>query len=177
MDLNSKAWFYVARHDVCVGVPAKCGGTAFYRSMFDVPDSVATENVRGFAVKVALETGAGPFSPYEATHFFSEKQKLLAVREPVERFASLWRDKHRNTAPLDLLGVIARFPMGDPHWMPQYLQVVPRVELVSHERLGEVLGYGCRENESEKRRDDPEMPADDIRRYYAQDVVLWTSSS
>lgn len=172
-----KRWFYLRRHDLCVCVPNKCGGTAFYRAMFDVPEAVATRDVRSFAVQVALETGAGPFSPAEVVHYFSDRRKLLALREPVQRFASLWRDKYRSAEPRQIIDMIRQHPLGDPHWVPQYLQVVPGAELIDCARLGGLLGYQSRENETTPRDDDAPMPADAIREHYAQDVLLWNGVS
>lgn len=179
-------WFYLRNYDLCVAVPAKCGGSSFYRYAVGVPDAVPDDDVRSFAVRAARVERSGPFTPVEVRRYFATGRKLLAVRDPVDRFRSLWRDKCRRTletkddrtfmrgwSPTTLLEHVRGFPFGNPHWVPQYLYRVPRVELVPYDELPRLLGYGDRPPVRATTRTHVEVDERRVRALYAQDVALW----
>lgn len=188
-DLDFKQWFYLAYRDTCVCVPAKCGGTSFYRHAFNVPARVPAEHVRSFAVSVAQDTGAGPFSPHEIVRFFPDSRRLIAVRHPVERFQSLWRDKCRrlpgptlnSTEYLrgwtqeQLMDLIESTPFGDPHWVPQQHELVPEAALLDCAALGAVLGYSTavHENRTRALSTDPDPPVERILQHYRADADIY----
>lgn len=108
---------------------------------------------------------------------------FMAVRDPVDRFASLWRNKCRDgdpnmpvlkgMSPRKLLRTIRKNPSGNTHWIPQAVLYRPGVEVVDYRQLGDRLGLDeIRVNETKRRRG-PAMPADAIRRHYAADARLW----
>lgn len=147
---------------VCAGVPLKCGNTTV-RSALGVRDW---------------------FSPREVVRKFPDSEKWLVVRDPVERFASLWRDKCRDgglkhlagKSPDELIGLIESWPMGDKHWFPQFGYLVPGVELVTLPRFMSRLGIARRDNATVVRQDDPDMPEARVRAHYARDVAMWESA-
>lgn len=179
--IEYKLWFYLPGPDLCVAVPAKCGGTSFYRAIFNVPEDVPSEHVRSHAVLTTLELGRGPYSVREVVKYHSRKRKVLAVRDPVERFRSLWRDKCRDApagpmsrlSPSGLMSLIRSHPFGDAHWAPQYAWLVPGCEVVLYSELPTLLEYeSVHERRTVPAKRDPEMPVDEIEEFYAADRRL-----
>lgn len=184
-DIAFKCWFYVRQKDICFCVPAKCGGTAFYRAVFNVPADVPIEHSRSYAVRLALDLGAGPFSPHEVNKYFPDVKRFLIVRDPVDRFMSLWRNKCRRDGdesqrylvgwtPEQLIDHVEKFPFGNPHWVPQYSYLLPKTKVV---RSFKGLLVTTRHNMTQQLADDPEPPKERIATHYAQDMKLWTSTS
>lgn len=169
--IEFKLWFYLPDQDVCACVPAKCGGTSFYRAMFNVPDDVPSEHVRSHAVLASMALGRGPYSVNEVMHYHYKKRKIMAVRDPVERFRSLWRDKYRpdGTSPERLLELIRQHPFADAHWAPQYAWAVPDTRFVLYYDLPGVLGYDRHERKTHPSSADPGMPVSEIEEHYALD--------
>lgn len=175
-------WWYLPDHGACVCVPAKCGGSAFYRKAFNITH-MKQQHLRSRAVEIGLLTGMGPFTPEQIQHYYSDAPKHLAVRHPVERFASLWRDKCRDGddnipwmqgwAPDKLLNHIRAFPLGNGHWVPQYLYRVPGTSLIPSIQLLKALGHEQHiEHETRRNSDDPPMPVDGIETLYKDDMRL-----
>jgi len=179
--LNS--WFYLQALDLCVCMPAKCGGTAFYLTAFKLGD-IDTRHARSAVERLASQSGQGPYSPEEITEYYSDKPKLLGVRHPVERFRSLWRDKCRDGDvnmpmlngwdPSTLIEHITQYPTGNGHWMPQYLYRVPGCKVVDCRRMLHTLGFeNAVVNATNPSEGDPDMPTADILRHYSRDYDLW----
>lgn len=176
-------WYYLLSMDVCVCVPAKCGGTAFYQAAFHVHE-VEPRHVKSAVDRLASMSGAGPYTPIEVSTYYPTKRKIMAVRHPVQRFVSLWRDKCRDGDenmpmvagwdPETLLQHIKEYPAGNDHWMPQYLYQAPGCEVVDYQKLMPLLGLKAeRVNVTYGKETDPEMPKTDIIRQFQQDYFLW----
>lgn len=172
-------WYLWRDRNVLVCAPAKCGSTSVKRL-------IAPEWFRDdFRVRAA-EVGAGPFAPFEVP----DLPRVLITRDPVERFASLWRDKCRDApgshrvlrltrgrSPDELMDLIEACPLGDEHWCPQYLYSVPRMRCVRVENVASVLGWQFEQlRTTSPRPDDPPMPVERVRAFYAQDCRLWEGS-
>lgn len=185
--IHFKIWFYVKSRDACIGIPAKCGGSSFYRNVFKIDKAVPDEHVRSAAVVKALDMGAGPFSTTELAEFFPDTERMLVIRNPVDRFYSLWRDKCRRSpatarsmewlrgwTPDQLLRYIKQYPFGDPHWIPQYSYLVPRISLIGHDILPHLFGYSdIVNNKTKSLSTDPVINEEDIKQQYYHDCLLW----
>lgn len=178
-----KSWFLLKDKDICVCAPNKVAGTSFrtaYRPTI--------RNMNDFR-RLAWIEDWGPWSPREVGERHPTLRKVQAVRDPIERFASLWRDKCRRDVPQSeywrqfiglspdqLMDRIEAWPLGNSHWFPQALYVVPNVELVP---VGDFLRYvdlpQQRRNGTAERATDPHMPGVRIEQHYAADVRLWRS--
>jgi len=181
-------WWLLPQRRVAVAVPAKCGGTSFYRSAYFVPSTVGDKAVFGYLMQKYQTRGS--FS-----HLYASKhadEMYLAVRDPVSRFRSLWRDKCRDAthetagdprrqlyhivgfSPERLMAYIQANPVLDAHWIPQSRDMHAGVKLVRYDRLLHVLGLTqvlC--NETEARDDDATMPEQEILEHYSADMALW----
>lgn len=146
-------WLFVPQLNAWVCVPAKNGGTAFYRYMFDVPDDVPSRHVLGWALRNKAPTFRSPADLYRDS---SAHPRLLAVRHPVSRLGSLWRNKCRDGDPNmpfmqgwnieTLLSKIEATPFGNEHWVPQHAYAVPDMSCTDYRALGRMLGYTDQEN-------------------------------
>ena len=181
-------WWCLHRRRVAVCVPAKCAGTSFYRGAYDVPKCVKDKTVLAWTRKHNVTRGSFSYlrAKEEADEFY------LAVRDPVSRFRSLWRDKCRDAthatagdperrlyslvglSPTGLMSVIRNNPLLDAHWRHQGLDMHDGVQLVRYDRLLHVLGLPsvlC--NETKARDDDILMPEQEILEHYSADMALW----
>lgn len=179
------SWFYLESLDVCVCVPAKCGITSLRVAMW--PWAKGMTEIR----KKAADEGFGPYTPRRVMEERPHTRKIMSVRDPVERFGSLWRDKCRRErynqqywekfkgmTPDELMDLIERWPLGNSHWFPQYYYTVPDAEIVPYDRLGEFLGVEiAARNVTEKRGEDPALPKERILDHYRKDLELWNLRS
>lgn len=177
-------------------MPPKCGVTSFSRVV--LPNCKGMNDFR----RQMHAMNRGPKAPDE---IIDEKaEKLLVVRDPVERFASLWRDGFRDgnkralraenvkrgfhsvinkeyaehRTPEALISYIERYPIGNPHWFPQYGYLVPGTRVMTLPALFDELGLSrAHENKTRRKVSDPQMPVDRIRRQYIQDVQLFSLCS
>jgi hypothetical protein len=132
----------------------------------------------------------GPFSFLRASE--EADKHYLAIREPVARFSSLWRDKCRDAThetagdprrqlyrvmgmpPGKLMDYIKANPKIDAHWRRQSLDMRAGVTPVRYDRLLQMLALPsvlC--NETEAHDDDATMPVQEILEHYSADVALW----
>lgn len=177
-----RSWYWLADAGVCVCVPPKCGSTAFAKS-FGAP------NINALNARADAE-GFGPYRPGEVYGRHPDAPKLLAFRDPVDRFASMWRnwcrDREREDIPAvvtypiggmtmdELIDAIEVFPLGNQHWYPQAGYLVPGVELVRHTEILERIGRpSITANVTTARDDDPPVPLERLQRLYAHDFDLW----
>jgi hypothetical protein len=168
-----KLWFYHKGIWLCA--PPKCGGTSLYRSALDITcaDQRATFFEAQQKVKFHSPDGVG-------------RPAFMAVRDPIERFMSLWRDKCRNgddnlpklkwMNPDELLTVIENDWLGDPHWAPQSVHYRPGVTCVPFTDLlrwfAPVVGDRMPINYTTLHSDDPPAPTARILKHYWRDVEL-----
>lgn len=176
---NFNAWFYFKSVDICVCAPQKNGCTSLFRAVH--PKSKSNLQFR----KYAFVNGVGPFTPAEIMELYPSKEKLLMVREPVARFASLWRDKafHKKSvdmseikgmSPQKLIDHIMYNPLGNYHWYPQYMYMVPKTKPIPFYDVFHYLNLSDKhENSSGDRGEDPKMPEKLILQHYHQDALLW----
>jgi hypothetical protein len=168
----TRLWFKVGERYACV--PAKCGGTAFYRRAFGILDGPDSH------VFSAALLRAQPYLPDEVAAF--DGPKWLAVREPLSRFKSLWRDKCctldvnvpmlHGLTPDELIGLIERDPFGDSHWMPQFKYLTPGVRLVPYRKMFQVLGFEPLEANVGSQGAEPQFPVERILSMYGVDALL-----
>lgn len=161
-------WFEIAGMMVCV--PPKNGGCSFYRAMYDIPPEVKARK--------AVEKSGYPKTKEEAAEF--QGRKIMAFRDPVARFASLWRDKIRDgrglngiprgASPDMMLDYIIENPVENPHWVAQTWWEVPGCEFIDYRELPEILGYTTHYNRTEGQE---EMPVARIISHYQTDVEIW----
>lgn len=175
-------WFQV-RPRVYACVPAKCGSQSLKLAAFGYNrlKQILDERRR------RLRNGGfdiGPFTPWEVAKF--QGRKILGVREPVDRFGSLWRDKCLNVGkthhriarvvggmkPAELIEYIARAPFFDSHWFPQSVYLVPDVTVVPNDMILETLELEHVRHNARPHSSEP-MPEKRIREIYARDVALW----
>jgi hypothetical protein len=166
-------WFLFGGRFVCA--PPKCGGTSLYRAALNIGDDVTDRHVFSVA-----RTRTEFYSPDEVIG----KPAVMALRDPVSRFASLWRDKCRNTdenrpalaglSPEELMSLIEDQPEADSHWLPQSAHYRAGVEIVHYKRLFSVLGLPRVEaNKTEPKETDPGLPVERILSHYCDDVDLY----
>jgi hypothetical protein len=173
-----RAWYQLGTIDVPVFacVPVLCGHDAFQ-------SSINPAN-HGGVVPDVLQFKRGPFAPHELMN--RDGKKLLAVRDPVERFADLWhlvstnkqwamnklRVLERMDTPVDLLRVMIKNPMVNHHWYPQYAYMVQGVVLVRHDQMLTKLGLpDSKRSATQVRVSD--LPINDIRSIFSADYNLW----
>lgn len=169
-----RRWFQVGEVFVCA--PPKCGGTALYRAVL---------KTRGVEVdRHEFWTASRLMKFYTADEMSATgKRALMAVRDPVSRFVSLWRNKCRDgdaklpflsgLSPEQLIRLIESQPMGNVHWMRQVEHYRDGVELVPYLELLDRIGIpkvSC--NTTQPKVDDPPMPVDRILSHYRQDAEL-----
>lgn len=168
-------WFVVNGTFVCA--PPKCGGTALYRSALGIGADVHDRHVFSTAL-----TRTEFFTADEMAT--SGRKAIMAVRDPVSRFASLWRDKCRDTdanmpelsglSPDELMDVIEAEPDGDSHWMPQAVHYRKCVEVVHHRQLLSRLNLRTvYANTTIETETDPVYPVERIVAHYHEDADLF----
>jgi hypothetical protein len=180
-------WVYIPELRTCICAPTKCGCSAIYGQLIGNPVHGARIN----ALKEFSARGLGPWLPHEIPGKYRHVPKYLAVRDPVDRFGSLWRcfcrgrkfrpkAQPENTSyifgmtPAELMTHILMYPIANRHWVPQLLHWLPGSVLVPHGQLLERLGLPSPKiNVTDRRKDDPALPEEQIRNHYAEDMKLW----
>lgn len=179
-----RPWGYFRVGRALVYVPLKCGSTSFKFAL--VPElGIARDPEQRFYDRCA-EHELGPFPLDIDYRRVAHLYRVLAVRDPVERFASLWREiahGHSPTfAPLKglspdaLLDVIAVHANRDPHFEPQAVWALTGTTLVRYDQLLDRLGLPA-EHRRASAADAAPMPVERIRTLYAKDVALWNRVS
>jgi hypothetical protein len=168
---NKRRWFKFRGLFVCA--PPKCGGTALYSAALGIDPKHGNNTFAKAQKKVQF------FRPDEIT-----LPALMAVRYPVDRFMSLWRNKCRDgdphleflrgMSPEELLEHIAKKPFANAHWAPQVTWYRTGVELVDYRSMHLRLGLpGARINTTEAHEDDPDVEVADVKALYEEDFELW----
>lgn len=172
-------WVYLRWLDVCVCVPNKNGGEAFRNKICDIQGwDIARDT---FAVMMEFhKSGDGPFSPSETEAFYPDTPHYLSVREPVDRFASLWRNKCRDTkntpslfgkTPDELMDHIEANPEGNSHWFRQSGYLTNKTQCIAYDDLFSFLGWPySAKNVTTSHGED--MPVDRILAHYSEDRAL-----
>lgn len=165
-------------------VPPKCGSSSFRFAVAEhLEDAWRRREIPDIAEefrRIMRELGLGPFTPEEAAA--KGLPMYLAVRHPVDRFGSLWRDIQRpNVKRLDglqywtaqqLIALIEKHPLANPHWAPQHLHWVTGVTPVPYMHFLEHVGLPHKW----VHRGAPveaEFPVDRILALYGRDLELW----
>ena len=174
-------WFYLADEDACVCVPHKNGGQAFREKLctlrhWDIPRTVV-----GIMIQLK-ELGHGPFTAREIAALYPDKRHYLSIRNPVSRFASLWRNKCRdgNSAmdsivgmtPDELMDHIENYSEADMHWLKQSVYLTSTTICVPYRKLFNYLGWEY-ESKNSTVSNGEDMPIDRILEFYADDYLLW----
>lgn len=175
-------WFRVGEAYACV--PHKNGTTSF-RTAVTMPDPSADNYIM---YDWARRHGLGPYEPDQLPD--DGLPRYLAVREPVDRFQSLWRyvsrpghskngfvmaNRINGLSPFELMDVIEARPDENPHWLRQSFFECPNVIPVRYDRMLSVLGLpNVHKNHTARSISSGlEWPIERIHRHYARDVELW----
>ena len=174
--------------------PNKNGGCAFRYGVQALKGWDEYESItHGLGVFLDLfNAGDGPFLGKEIDELYPDIPHYLAVRDPTERFGSLWRNKSRDLcgeiedishlSPDELMDVIEEHPYGNTHWFPQYMYLTQHAIPVESSRLIEMINTEVKKrgiehhpfiNKSERLKTDPPLPIERIRQHYALDCELW----
>lgn len=180
-------------HDkkLIVTVPHKAGSTSFQAATVPGLAEVAKHtnvHVGDAAVAYWRAVGIGPLSFTDVYRDYPNYRRLLAVREPISRFLSIWDDfclKQRvrgdwhwlrGMSQVKFIRLIESCPGGDPHWWPQSFCDMPDSEYIPCERLLSYLGLedvrlhtGVRD---EREPLDPRVMGR-IQNHYGRDFELW----
>lgn len=167
-DITPLRWFLVNGKYVCV--PNKCGWTSFKVAVSGLrrtPDFLRYMGVRAFTA---------PGTP-----------AFISIRNPVDRFRSLWAHVNRKDlevpeegfiarwglrglSPGGLMDVVQEYPDGNEHWIPQASYWSEGVSFIQHDKMLWLLGLPeVRENASPAISEP--MPEDRILRHYARDAA------
>lgn len=186
--MSAPAEWYRVAPELYVAVPLKCGSTAFRAVVSGHYSTGAIKTQTGFN-RYMHARGRGPFRPAQVATW--RGRRVLAVRDPVERFLSLWRSiasvsaQGRSTSltgghglmhatPDTLMAYIEAHPGADLHWKRQsdYLPAGAPVELVPYRELLERLGLDSPEWNPSRAEFVCEPPVERIRAHYARDHEL-----
>lgn len=173
-----RAWYQLGSEaaPLFACAPVLCGHDTFQTAINPATNGGVTPWV--------LHNKRGPFAPHEVMNRIGSK--VLAIRDPIERFADLWHkvsvspqwaaDKLRihepMTSPYDLLRVMIRNPMVNHHWYPQYAYMVQGTLLVRYDMLLTKIGLPEAEPKVLKVRL-LDMPVNEIRSVFSADYNLW----
>lgn len=174
-------WYRTKDGTALVCAPPKCGSSALAQRYF------GKESVGDLQEKWAknCDLNLGPWRACDLSGVHPGLPRYLAVRDPVERFASLWRNKCRDQltefgipevhgmTPLQLAEHIGRYPFADLHWFPMSAYYAPGVHVMPVAHLLYELGVKSGWNATQPRDGDPPMPVGAIRQLYRADVQLW----
>lgn len=161
-----KKWFLWNGVYLCA--PPKCGGTALYCAALGIDPSLGRH---------VFSTAQNLIEFYEEPG----QPAFMAVRDPIDRFGSLWRDKCRDgdenmpelhgLTPESLMDLIERDPQGNDHWMPQRYWWRDGVQTINFREIAQCLGLPAMSVNVTKRDETP-LPVDRIRRHYHMDFEL-----
>ena len=176
-------WGYFRTPTAFLYVAPKCGTTSLRAALLpDLPRSGGRYAQRFH--EEASKIGLGPFEKYEI--FDETKQKLLAIRHPVERFKSLWRDcqfkrgqtfaAFKGLSPWQLFEIIQIQP-DDYHWSEQSEAWMPGIRIIDYR---EALTSSGLPNIHKRQRLEPKCELDQslidaIQMHYAEDLRLWAT--
>lgn len=166
-------WGYYRVGKRMLAVPKKCGSTSFKHNLCPGMKNAAeffaaTRRIGPYSLQAAMATGL---------------PLVLGVRDPVARFASLWKDAQRKPTgtfgafhgltPDELLDIVEAYIDADPHFAPQSRLYTDGVTVVPHGRLLAEMGGAWK-----RRTGGAEgMLVDRIRRLYREDFDLVAMAS
>lgn len=167
------SWYRIGDKFACV--PPKNGSTSFKMA---VCGQTSTANLNHWAESYSCGPFETPGSP-----------AYLSVRDPVDRFCSLWRCCQREHYHAEsfvtryaLQGCNTEYLMSvietcdNPHWWPQTAFTVPGAIPIHYAEFLAFLGLPvARENESVYLPCEP--PVERIKSYYEGDFKLWSQTS
>lgn len=169
-------------HGECyVCVPPKCGWTSFRHAVN--PATLVGANTFSSYMRAERRGMYGPHQVAQRTG-----KKFLAVRDPVDRFSSLYRQATGNAAwarkqllpermtPDELLDIIRATPLGNVHWYPVAGYLVTDAVLVPFDRLLSELGYKAVHKNRGPVVADLRLPEYRIRAHYARDDEIYTGA-
>lgn len=178
-------WFRVG--SAWAACPHKCGSTSFRAAVAGVDDqNILAKGPLKFREFMSRQ-GRGPVRPDRLPE--GTAPRYLAIREPVERFVSLWRslwgasEAGKDTvlirdydlkfaSPDDLMDVIEANDDANYHWLRQAAYLCEGVTLVSSEDLLETLGLEIRNANPSQPIDVPDLPLNRIFDHFAVDLSL-----
>lgn len=167
-------------------VPNKCGSSSFRVSVAGLGKTVNNYDL----YKIMTEQSRGPYSIEEINAKTDGKSRYLSVREPVDRFTSLWKHANRvneclnkrgflgtngllRATPEKLMWTIEHKPDKDPHWTRQSYWEVEKVIPIRFDKFLEVVGLPPMHKNKSSDVPVPKLPVERILRHYARDAELW----
>ena len=167
-------------------VPNKCGSSSFRVSVAGLGKTVNNFELYEMMHKL----GRGPWSIDEINAKTDGKPRFLAVREPVDRFTSLWKHANRENETLNkrgflgaagllratpgrLMWVIEHRPDEDPHWTRQSFWEVEDVIPIRFDKFLAAVGLPPMHKNKSSEVPIPPLPEERIRAHYARDCELW----
>lgn len=171
---SGHVWFYFNEWDFVITAPPKCGSSSIkqYVWMHEIDDRVST--------------------PLHSDVKKMHCDKFAVVRNPLDRFASLWKSKCRDKMPVRNNAVHGMSPRAlmehiasggrDVHWTPQYkLSKGLDVKLIALPNLNSwwaANGYGELGvfNKTSGTMEMDETIREWIRDFYAEDYELYTKA-
>lgn len=187
--MTAPGWWYIVDDDTVACAPPKCGFMSFSAALIPRMPETLEHNPNVAVGHITLgymrAIGRGPFTAVEVMKNFGDRRRVLAIRDPVARFRSIWRDKCRpelrkdpayedvaGLNPFELMDYVEAYPFGDEHWQPQWSYILPDVEMVPFDQFNEYLGLPAVHIHSYN-RGHVVVPDDRIRRHYDRDVEIW----
>lgn len=170
-------------------VPNKSGSSSFRVSVAGLGRTVNNFELYDLMRK----EGRGPYSIDEVNAMPYDRPRYLAVREPVNRFTSLWRHCNREqeklhkrgfigsaglfrATPDRLMDVIELRPDEDPHWTRQSFWEVEHTTPVRFDEFLEFVGLPPMHKNKSTETPVPKLPVDRILKHYARDAELWSQA-
>lgn len=190
-------WFEVdVRGERCfASVPPKCGLMSFLAGYVPgLPEVIKEKGMRvgEIGLAYAKARGLGPYTARDVVRQFPDAPRFLAVRHPLDRFRSIWKDKcdpkwqrHPSTSPGtvdltagmtpdELMDLVEAWPGGDNHWVPQWWFLVPRAKPLPFDRFNQLLGLpAVHTHRSRMSGEGVAFPEARILAHYARDLELW----
>ena len=178
---NFALWVYLKEFDCCVCFPHKNGGCSFRWQIIKIKGWQFISSRSLHVMQNFYSDGHGPFHPKEAEYLYPHVPHYLAVRHPVDRFKSLWRNKcrDRDGSPWQVYGMTPDELMDyieiqeDHHWRMQVKNLTDHTEPMPMPDLLEMIGATARINKSGRLEKDPDVPVDRVLDYYADDLRIW----
>ena len=177
---NYALWVFLKEFDCCICIPAKNGGCSFRHEIIGLRKLDIECRTLGL-MREFYKDGHGPFHPREVSMMYPDKPHYLAVRHPVDRFKSLWRNKARDKdgAPHQVYGMTPDQLMDyiekqeDHHWRKQVKNLTDKTVPMLAADLLKMVGATVRINRTDRLERDPDMPTDRILDFYIDDLRLW----
>ena len=170
-----ECWWNIPDYGFAVALPPRCGSSSVLHSFVE-------REIKCYGPVIGHADGTSSRDDYE--------RRIMVVRDPVERFMSLWRSKCRNQeklwvdddsavlafmSPKDLIKHIERTKVEDAHWATlSAIEAGYSTEIIHYTELNALLDmkYADRLNNTwEPFKIDPEVE-ERVKEFYKDDYGL-----